>query len=634
MAKKKEKTSPAEKRIDAIADRVVITDLRGRILDVNQAMAAFHERRREEIVGRNFLDLIEDEDRERLRQCFAETLARGFSNTLEYRSRNGRGDVVYSEVNALVIRDADGRPFEAVAVLRDVSHRKAVERQLAEREEMYRNLLDNISETVFEIDENGIVRFVSAGIERIIGIAPGEIIGRHFIDFIYPEDHAFIMEQFQLVAKNILEPSEYRVIGKNGDVRWISSSSRPIFRDNGFHGLNGVLADIHERKVAQQALQSQQELLQQAQKMEAIGTLASGIAHDFNNLLMGIQGRASLLLMETEIGRPDYEQLKGIEQYIKSAAELTQQLLGLARGGKYEVVPTDLNRLIQNAVDMFGRTKKEIRIATRLDPELSVVEVDRTQIEQVLLNLLVNAWQAMPEGGDISIETRNIDLLAGDARVFHVAPGRFVRLGVSDSGIGMDETTKSRVFDPFFTTKEMGHGTGLGLASAYSIVKNHGGIITVYSEKGKGSTFHVYLPASERTVEMKKEAFEDMPGGSETILLIDDEDMILDVARQLLESLGYKVLTANSGGPALDIYRRDHHHIDLVILDMIMPQMSGGRVFESLKEIAADVRVLLSSGYSINGQAMEILGRGCRGFIQKPFTIKELALKLREVLRD
>ena len=632
MTKKREKAIQPLGHIDAIADRVAITDLQGNIIDVNQAMLIFQNRSREEIIGRNFLDLVAPEDREMISRCFADTLERGFSNTVEYRSFNAHGEIVYSEVNALAVRDAEGRPFEAVAVIRDVSQRKVIEKQLAEKEEMYRNLLDNISEAVFEVDENGVVRFVSAGIKHIVGLSSDEICGRHFMEFIYPEDGKYLEEQFQMVANNILEPSEYRIVGKNGEIRWISSSSRPIFRDGEFRGINGVLTDIHERKITQQALQNQQELLQQAQKMEAIGTLASGMAHDFNNLLMGIQGRASLLLMDSEIGQPGYEHLKGIEQYIKSAAELTQQLLGLARGGKYEVVPADLNALIQKTSEMFGRTKKEIRITTTFQPELNIAEIDRTQIEQVLLNLLVNAWQAMPEGGEIAIVTQNIDLQPGDARGFHVPPGRYVRIGVSDSGIGMDEKTKSRIFDPFFTTKEMGRGTGLGLASAYGIVKNHGGIITVYSEKGSGSTFHVYLPASEKNIEIKKEATEEVPGGNETILLIDDEEMILDVARQMLASLGYQVLTANSGLSALELYRENSVRIDLVILDMIMPQMSGSRVFEGLKAINPHVPVLLSSGYSINGQAMDILRRGCRGFIQKPFTIKELALKLREVL--
>jgi len=632
MVKKKVTVKHTSVRIDAIADRVAVTDLHGKIIDVNQAMVEFQGRRREEIIGRNFLDLVISEDRDRLKQCFEECLARGFSDTVEYRSPNARGEVIYSEVNALAIRDATGRPSAAVAVIRDVSHRKALEGQLAEREEMYRNLIENIREAVYKIDETGAFLFISSGSERISGYKPEELRGRNFAEFVFPEDLEYIQAQFGKLMKNIIEPDEYRIVCKNGDVRWIASSSRPIFVNNRFCGIQGILSDIHERKIAQQALRNQQELLQQAQKMEAIGTLASGIAHDFNNLLMGIQGRASLLLMESEVGRPDYEHLKGIEQYIRSAAELTRQLLGLARGGKYEVLPTDLNALVQNSVDMFGRTKKEIKILTRLDPELRIVEVDRTQIEQVLLNLLLNAWQAMPEGGDIVIVTQNIDLYEGDSRVFHIAPGRFVRLGISDSGIGMDEATKNRIFDPFFTTKGMSRGTGLGMASAYGIVKNHGGIITVYSETGSGSTFNIYLPASEKIIEMKDEPVEVVPRGSETVLLIDDEEMIIDVARQLLLNLGYRVLTANGGGPALDIFRSDHGRIDLVILDMIMPLMSGGRVFEGLKAIDPDVRVLLSSGYSINGQAMDILARGCRGFIQKPFTVKELALKIREVL--
>ena len=429
MAKKGENNHPRRGHINAIADRVAITDLQGKILDVNQAMLDFHGRRRQELVGRNFLDLVAPGDRERIWKCFSDTLERGFSSAFEFKSLSPSGKEYFSEVNALVIRDAAGRPLEAVAVIRDISHRKEVERKLAESEEMYRNLIDNIQEAVFMIDQDGIVRFVSAAIERISGFKPDDLIGRNFTDFVYREDLEYIKGQFGKLASNILEPDEYRLLCKNGDIRWIYSSSRPIFIDGRFFGINGILADIHERKIAQETLSRQQELLRQAQKMEAIGTMAGGIAHDFNNLLMGIQGRASLMLMESDSGHPQYSHLKGIEEYIKSAAELTRQLLGLARGGKYEVVPADLNEIIRRSVDMFGRTRKEITIYTKLDPQLWVVEIDRTQIEQVLLNLLVNAWQAMPAGGQITVESRNLEMQDVDGRAFQLPPAAWSASG-------------------------------------------------------------------------------------------------------------------------------------------------------------------------------------------------------------
>ena len=616
--------------IDAIADRVTITDLQGKILDVNQAVLAFHGRGRGEIVGRNFLDLVAADDREMMGKSFSETLVRGFSSVIEFKSLSPAGEESFSELNALLIRDEGGRPLEVVAVTRDVSQRREVERRLAESEEMYRNLLDNISEAVYKTDTDGTLLFISAGIERVIGYKPDEVVGRNFIEFIHPEDVEFIRDEFRRLAQNLLRPSEYRVVNKNGEFRWISSTSRPIFKDGRILGFNGVLIDIHERKLAQQALQQQQELLLQAQKMEAIGTLASGIAHDFNNLLMGIQGHASLMLVDSAADQPYHVHLKAIEDHVRSASELTRQLLGLARGGKYETVPSDLNELVRRTVEMFGRTHKEITIFTVLEPQLWAVEIDRTQIEQTLLNLLLNAWQAMPQGGQITVDSQNVEISEGDSGAFQVAPGRFVRVGVGDLGVGMDEATRSRIFDPFFTTKEMGRG--LGLPSAYGIVRNHGGTLTVQSKKGSGSTFHIYLPATAKAVETVLKPAADVVGGRETILLVDDEEMILEVAQQMLVTLGYTVLTAGGGTQALDVFRKNHERIDMVVLDMIMPQMSGGKVFALIREIDPQARILLSSGYSIDGQAMEIMCQGCRGFIQKPFSIEGLALKIREVL--
>ncbi|GAG21264.1 unnamed protein product, partial [marine sediment metagenome] len=244
---------------------------------------------------------------------------------------------------------------------------------------------------------------------------------------------------------------------------------------------------------------------QAAQRMEAIGTLAGGLAHDFNNILMGIQGNTSLILLHKTSTHPDYERLKGIEEGVKSGAELTRQLLGFARGGKYEVRPTNLNELIENQNHMFGRTKKEITIRGKYEDKPWTVEVDQGQIEQVLLNLYVNAWQAMPGGGDLYIETENVTLDEDYAKPFNMEPGRYVKISVTDSGVGMDEATQQRIFEPFFTTKEMGRGTGLGLASVYGIIRNHGGIISVYSEKGKGTTFEIYLPVSQRELIKEEE---------------------------------------------------------------------------------------------------------------------------------
>jgi CheY-like chemotaxis protein len=370
----------------------------------------------------------------------------------------------------------------------------------------------------------------------------------------------------------------------------------------------------------------------QAQKMEAIGTLAGGIAHDFNNLLMGVLGYTSLMLLESDHESASHERLKSIEHLVESGADLTKQLLGFARGGKYEVKPTDINDLVRRTSEIFGRTKKEITIHRNYQRNLYTADVDRGQIEQVLLNLFVNAWQAMPEGGDLYLETSNTTLEETYASLHSVQSGNFVKISVTDNGTGMDQATQRRIFEPFFTTKGMGLGTGLGLASAYGIIKNHGGIINVYSELGKGTTFTLYLPSSTREIFEEKMIPCDAKKSTGTVLIVDDQDMILTVARDMLKALGYEVYTAQGGREALGIYSEKKENIDVVILDMIMPSMSGGETFDKLRAINPHVKVVLSSGYSINGQASEIMQRGCNGFIQKPFNIKELSQKIREVL--
>jgi two-component system, cell cycle sensor histidine kinase and response regulator CckA len=392
--------------------------------------------------------------------------------------------------------------------------------------------------------------------------------------------------------------------------------------------------EIEEKKQAEAKKEELESQLQHAQKMEAVGTLAGGIAHDFNNLLMSIQGYASLMLMDPDASRSQREKLKNIEQSVQRGSELTKQLLGFARGGKYEVRPTNINELVDKSSQLFGRTKKEISISTKFDPNIWIVEVDQGQVERVMLNLYLNALQAMPAGGRLSIATRNVVLDIDSAKKYGMEPGRYVKISVADTGIGMDDRIRERVFEPFFTTKEMGRGTGLGLASAYGIVKSHGGLIDVESQIGQGSTFNIYLPASEKTVVNEIPTSVELHKGNETILLVDDEETVLDVGIEILQWLGYTVFSARSGKDAISILKKSDAEIDLVILDMIMPEMGGGKAFDLIKQLKPQQKVLLSSGYSISGEAREILNRGCNGFIQKPFDIKTLSCKIREILES
>jgi signal transduction histidine kinase/CheY-like chemotaxis protein len=390
--------------------------------------------------------------------------------------------------------------------------------------------------------------------------------------------------------------------------------------------------ELAERERAEKEKAQLEAQFQHAQKMEALGTLASGIAHNFNNILMGIQGYASLMLMDIDSAHPHYKRLKGIEQQVQSGSNLTKQLLGYAREGRYEVKTLNINDIVKETSDTFAMTKKDISVHLALAEDLNVIKADQGQLRQTLLNLYVNAADAMPRGGDLFLKSLNVTDLDMKGKPYTPKPGNYVLLTITDTGTGMDNKTIERIFDPFFTTKGMSKGTGLGLASVYGIVKAHGGYIDVDSQKGHGTTFSIYLPASDIEGTKEKELVTEVLKGKEGILLVDDEDVIIDVGHEILKTLGYEVHVARSGREAIDAYEANQDKIDMVILDMVMPDMGGGEAYDTLKRINPDIKVLLSSGYSLNGQAAEILQRGCNGFIQKPFNVTQLSQKLREIL--
>ena len=510
-------------------------------------------------------------------------------------------------------------------IAEDAAIHKQIEEMLRESESKFRFIF-NLSPQAIALTEMKTGRLVDVNDKfcELTEYAKDEVVGLTTIEagFYGEKDRGRFMTELQRSGE--VNGFEMDFKAKNGSILNALMFSK-VIRIAGKPFILTIFLNITEHK-------NLQKQLQQAQRMEAIGTLAGGIAHDFNNLLMGIQGRTSLMFLDTDSNHPHFEYLKEIEYYIKNATNLTKQLLDIARSGRYEVKPTDMNELIHNSSEMFGQTKKEVTIRREEQTDIWTVEVDRPQIEQVLLNLYVNAWQAMSGTGELYLQTQNVTLNDNDVKPHEVEPGRYVKISVTDTGVGIDETIQHKIFDPFFTTKEVSRGTGLGLASAYGIIKSHGGIINVQSKKGKGATFNIFLPASEKKLVNKKNVNKKILRGAETVLFVDDEDMIIDVGRDLIGKLGYKVLIANSGKEAIKIYKKYRKKIDMVIVDMVMPQMGGGELYDKLKEINPDVKVLLSSGYDINGLASNILSRGCNGFIQKPYKIKDLSQEIRKIL--
>jgi two-component system cell cycle sensor histidine kinase/response regulator CckA len=509
---------------------------------------------------------------------------------------------------------------------RIIADGKQTERALSESEEKYRTVLEASPDSVVVYDMEGEVIYLNPAFTRVFGWTLEELAGKTIGNVPEENQPETRMMIDKVMAGEAFSGIQSRRYTKGGSIVHVSISAA-VYRDREGTPMGSVfnLRDITEQKKLEARLQ-------QAQKMEAVGTLAGGIAHDFNNLLMAVQGNVSLMLFNVKPSHPYYERLKSIEKQIERGAKLTSQLLGYARRGKYEVKPISLNRLVEETADAFGRTKKEITIRRALAQDLFAMEADEGQIEQILLNLYVNAADAMPGGGQLVLKTRNATHEEITNKPYEVKPGNYVLLTVTDAGTGIDKATQQRIFEPFFTTKEMGRGTGLGLASVYGIVKGHGGYIDVNSRKGRGTTFSIYLPASEKRVSKPVKGSEQVIKGSETILLVDDEETVLDLGAQMLEQLGYTVIEAKGGAEAIEIYKTRRDDIDLVMLDMIMPEISGGEVCVAIKEINPQVRVLLSSGYSIEGQASAILKRGCDGFIQKPFSVERLSMSVGEIL--
>jgi two-component system cell cycle sensor histidine kinase/response regulator CckA len=609
---------------ESLLDTVYEFDRKGRFTYVNEAGTHMFGYSKEEILnGLRVQDTMAEEVRDLSQKVISE-IFKGNTTSGERTFLRKDGTQFMGQIHSGPIYE--GNDVVGVrGVLRDITEQKQAEEALRESELKFRGLFDLSPQAIAVTEvETGRLIDVNDTFCKVTKHDKEEVLGRTTTElgFYSKEDRDRFIGKLQ--PKGEIYGLEMDFKAKDDSIINSVMFAKYI-QLKGKTFIITTFLDMTERK----RLEAQ---LQQAHKMEAIGTLAGGIAHDFNNLLMGILGSTSLMLFNITSKHPHYESLKNVEQHVQSGAKLTKQLLGIARGGMYEAKPTDLNRLLEKTSEMFSRTSKDIKVYTKYQTDIWPVEVDQNQIEQVLLNLYVNAWQAMPNGGDLYLQSENVFLDEEHVRLLSLKSGKCVRLTIADTGVGMDEVTIQRIFDPFFTTKEIGRGTGLGLASVYGIIKNHDGIIDVFSKKGEGATFTIYLPASDKQIIEEKEMPREVLKGVEMVLLVDDEDSIVDVGEEILHMMGYQVLSARSGKEALELYQKSQATIDIVVLDMIMPEMGGEKTYDKLKEINPKVKVLLSSGYSIDGKAKEILEKGCDGFIQKPFTIEELSQKIREVL--
>ncbi len=580
-----------------------------------------------EVFEKHFYDLFHPEDREQLKKAAFEVFSKK-EPFQEFMNRNvhKNGKTVWLSTSGVPILDKTGKLLGYRGADTDVTDRKRTEEALRESEERYRTVLEASPDPIVAYDMEGKVIYLNPAFTRVFGWTQEELLDKK-MDYVPEENWPETQQMIDRVqaGKSFSGINSRRYTKQRKIVDVSISVATYLNRDGVPIGSVHTIRDITERK----RLEAQ---LQQAQKLESIGTLAGGIAHDFNNLLMGIQGNISLMLMDMGSKSPHSERLKNIENQVQSGVRLTSHLLGYARKGRYEVKPIDLNQLVEEISDAFGRTKKEITIHRELAKNLFTVEADLGQIEQVFLNLFVNAADAMPGGGDLILKTMNTTHKDMKGKLYDPKPGNYVLLTVTDTGTGMYKKILDRIFDPFFTTKGIGRGTGLGLSSAYGIIKGHGGYIDVDSKRGRGTSFSIYLPASEKRARKAVRRADQLIKGTEIVLLIDDEEEIRQVGKELLETMGYQVLLAKDGKEAIKLYKKHRDDIEIVLLDMVMPNMGGGETYDTMKKINPEIKVLLFSGYSIDGEATEILERGCNGFLQKPFTMKKLSQSIREIL--
>ncbi len=599
-----------------------------------------------EMSGWGWLDALHPESREQTTRLWQQALATKNFYEDEQHVRTRDGSYCTFRVRAAPILEDDGEVREWVGTHTDITERKRAEEALRAQQRILREVIDANPNIIFVKDEEGRYTLVNQAMAELFGTTVESVVGKTAADFMSNEEDAERIyrqdEEVRASAQSMAIPEEPITDRRTGEVRWFQTVKKPLVSQGGqVHQVLAVATDITERKQAEQALIESEVRLQQSQKMEAIGTLTGGVAHDFNNLLTVILGNTQLALRKLAPDDPTQLRLVEIEKAGDRAAVLTRQLLAFSRRQILERRTINLNDIIGEIVKLLQRIiGEDVEMRVQYAPKLAAVFADPAQVEQVLMNLCVNARDAMPGGGQLTIETSNVELDETYRRQYpYVQPGRYVQLRVSDTGAGMDAATQAHIFEPYFTTKEVGKGTGLGLSMVYGIVKQHDGHINVYSEVGQGTTFNVFLPVDEQAVAQERQALQlPLLGGPETILVAEDEAALRVLARDVLESLGYTVLMAQNGEEAVELYAAQPERIDLLLFDVVMPRMGGWEAYEQIRQLGRRVPLIFVTGYSSEtvqsrfvkpNKLLEDLGSVV---MQKPYSLEGLGRKVREVL--
>ena len=620
-------------------DMIAVLDPMGRFVFASPSYEQALGYRPEELVDVSPISLVHPSDVQRASDALRQAVTSQSAAVVELRMRHKRGNWVFVEGTTTSVLDENGQLRSILMSFRDISERRTVEEELREAEARYRLLVEQLPLITYinAPGESGRWVYLSPQLEEILGYKPADWVSEYgnFVNAIHPDDREHVAAERAASGGKGRIGLEYRLISKDERTVWVRDeavvvrdlSGKPLY-------VQGYLLDISvEREAEIERRRLEAELLH-SQKMEAIGRLAGGIAHDFNNLLTAIIGYSELIVSELDHASSLARDAEEIKRAAEQAAAMTQQLLAFGRRQVLQPALLNPNEVIGRMEKMLQRLIGEtIELVTVLAPEIAMIRADRGQIEQVMMNLVINARDSMPNGGKITVETADASLDEAGASLLGLSAGDFVMATISDGGFGMDDETMSHIFEPFFTTKEQGEGTGLGLATVHGIVEQSNGAIRVASEIDKGSVFHVYLPVAQESVEEERAVVSLGDGrGTETLLLVEDEEMVRQLVARVLRDLGYEVFETSSGDEALSLSDSLDRSIDLLVTDVVMPGMSGRELAEILIVKRPATRVLFMSGYTDEAIVHHGVLDGEAEFIGKPFTPQELAHKIRGVL--